>query len=117
MYDLDFYGECALKIWENHPDVAKDRVRWHSSDYHIQEKSLTVDDAVEDALEALDIDPTECQIEMPIWDWQENYLLDPKMVSAMAETIYANLAHHNRYSFDEEPNWDDEAEEYICSFF
>lgn len=107
------FQEYAEKIWENDPHIAKDHLRWHTSGYHISDKSISIEDAVEDAFECLDIIPDECKIPVELNEWHNDYFDNPKMISAMASTLYSKLKTFNKYSFDEEPNWEDIAEKYL----
>ncbi|MFW5852609.1 MAG: hypothetical protein ACOCUR_01125 [Nanoarchaeota archaeon] len=113
---LYLFTEYARLIWENDSYVAADRLRWHSSGYHIRSDSLSIDDAVEDAHEALDIIPENCNIPVSIMDWQEYFIDNPRMISTMASTIYSELKQFDRYSFREEPDWDDAAKKYIDDY-
>ncbi len=112
----DIYRDYARRIWRNYPDVSEDRVRWHSSGYHIAKASLGIEDALEDALEALDIDPQFCGIPVAIDDWQSRYMEDPKMVSAMASLMYDRLKDFGRYSFEEAPDWESSALEMLAGY-
>lgn len=107
------FAEYAEKIWKNEPYVSEDRLRWHSSGYHIKQGQLSVDDLVEDAAETLDIIPKEIGIPISIDEWQENYMDDPRMVAAMAKVIYGKLKKYGRYAFDEEPDLDTATEQFL----
>ncbi len=109
------YADYAQKIWKNCSDVSSDRRRWHSSGYHISENSLTIDDALEDAFEALDIIPTSCGIDIDLEVWQDRYMEDPEMLSAMASVLYNNLKRFGKYSFKDEPDWDTYARDFLES--
>ncbi|MFP4656411.1 MAG: hypothetical protein ACLFNK_02425 [Candidatus Woesearchaeota archaeon] len=112
----DIYKAFAENIWQNDPYNAPDRIRWHSSGYHISENSLTLEDALEDAMEALDVNPVSCGIDVDIGVWQERYLSDPGMLSAMASTIYDNLKVYGNYSFTDDVEWYKEAKRFLSGY-
>ena len=109
------FDEYARKIWQNEPYVKQDRVRWHSSGYHIKEGSLNVGTAIEDAHECLDISPSECQIGLSMEEWEE-VMDDPRMIGAMARLLYSRLKRYGRYAFDNEPDWEAEARRYMGDY-
>ena len=110
MTDFDDY---ATKIWKNEQDVARDRLRWHTSGHHIKPGQLTIDDTIEDACEALDIIPEQLGIPASTEDWQNSYMDDSRMIAAMAKVIYGNLNQHGRYGFSSEPDWSVLAADYV----
>ena len=99
------YERYADLIWRNHPFVRADHIRWHTSGYHIRERSITVETAVEDAYGCLDIDPREVGIDMDIEEWQENWMEKPEMIAAMARCVYRHTKQYGRYAFENEPDW------------
>jgi hypothetical protein len=99
------YNLYAEKIWRNEAYVRPDHIRWHTSGYHIREKSLDIDTAIEDAYGCLDILPEECGIDIDIDEWQEKWMENPEMIAAMAKLLYRKLKSHGRYAFEEEPSW------------
>ena len=111
MTDFDDY---AAKIWQK--VAAKDRIRWHTSGYHIKPGQLSLDDAIEDSWESLDIIPEELGIPVSTEDWQSTYIDDPKMIAAMAKVIYGNLQQYGRYGFSSEPDWSTYAAEFVEKF-
>lgn len=114
MVGENIFDDYAVKIWNNEPFIAEDRIRWHTSDYHIQPKQLTIDDAVADAHECLDVGiPEEIGIPVSIEEWYNNYFDNPKMIAAMARLIYNNLKEYGRYAFDENPDWGDVTKKYV----
>jgi hypothetical protein len=110
------YNLYAEKIWRNEAYVRPDHIRWHTSGYHIREKSLDIDTAIEDAYGCLDILPEECGIEIDIDQWQEEWTEKPEMIAAMAKLIYGRLKHHGRYAFDTEPDWLSQAKRFVEEF-
>jgi hypothetical protein len=114
--ERSLYDEYAEKIWRNEPYARADHIRWHTSGYHIREKSLDIDTAIEDAYGCLDILPEECGIEIDIDQWQEEWMEKPEMIAAMAKLIYGRLKHHGRYGFDSEPNWLSHAKRFVEEF-
>jgi len=113
MTEENNFDDYASKIWDNEPSVAKDRIRWHTSNYHIKAGQLTIDDTIADALEVLDIIPEEVGISVSTEEWQKKYMDDPRMIVAMAKLIYRKLNKHERYNFNHEPNWEAVAIEYM----
>lgn len=105
--------EYAAKIWANDSSAASDRARWHTSGYHIRRGEITLEGALEDAHEMLDIIPEQCGIDVQTEEWQEKYLDDPRMIAAMAKVAYAHLRKHDRYAFSGEQDWSVAAESYL----
>ena len=110
------FDEYATTIWNNAPDVARDHHRWHASGHHIEPRSISIDEAVEDAHEALDIDPEELGIHVNITEWQHSYLDDPRMIAAMARVAYQGLRQYGRYAFSSEPDWEAAAIVYLKQY-
>lgn len=86
------FENYADQIW-HHGYFAEDEKRWHSSGYHIDEGQLSIDDAIGDAHEVLD------------------------MIAAMTKEIYSQVKEYGRYAFKEEPDWNIKAKEYIDDLF
>ncbi len=112
----EIFDDYADKIWSNEYYIAKDRIRWHTSNYHIESCQLTIEDVIADAHECLDITPEEIGISLSIEEWQKNCINNPKMISAMAKIIYHNLKKYGRYAFKHNPNWDVVARRYIKDY-
>jgi len=104
------YDDLAEQIWKKDKQSREQRIRWHNSNHHIEERSLDVSDLFEDVVEFLDIEPRIINISQDIW--QINYMTNPLMIAAMAKVLYNNLKEYNRFSFDVEPNWITEAKKY-----
>lgn len=104
------YDDLAEQIWKKDKHAKEERIRWHSSNHHIGERSLEVNDLFDDVVELLDIESRIININTEIW--QINYQTNPLMIAAMAKVMFNNLKEYNRFSFINEPNWIAEAKKY-----
>lgn len=95
-------------------EKGQDLIRLHKT--RVPKKSITLDIAIEEAHETLDIDPEEYYVPLSIDVWQEAMLDNPMMIVAMAKVLFTKLKKYGCYEFDQEPDWKKAAIQYIKYF-
>ncbi len=101
------YDEIAEIIWNNHPNLKKDNIRFHISGYHItKDNKISISTFIEESLIAIDLgNPNDIGINISSERWYSDYFNNIYMLSAISKKIFKELKPYGNFDFKEPKDW------------